>query len=321
MNIHEKYISRCIELGKLGLGNTYPNPSVGCCLVVDDKIIGEGYTSKAGGNHAEINAIENINDKKYLENSTMVVTLEPCSHYGKTPPCTKKIIESKINKVIIGCKDPNLLVNGSGIDQLINNNIDVKVGVLENECLELHKRFFTFQTKKRPYIILKWAETDDGIISPKHKNNYRPYWISNDVSRQYVHKWRSQEHAILVGSKTIDFDNPLLDSRNWDNNSPIKIVIGNPKIKSKDTLYIHNGNDLNIENITNFLHKNNIQSILVEGGYKTLKTFIENNLWDEARIFKSKNKLKKGVLAPKINGKKFYEQNIKNDKLKIIRNH
>jgi len=318
---YELLMQRCVAIGNSALGHTYPNPNVGALIYKDGKIISEGYTGSSGQNHAEINAIENINDKKYLENSTMVVTLEPCSHYGKTPPCTKKIIESKIKTVIIGCKDPNLLVNGSGIDQLINNNIDVKVGVLENECLELHKRFFTFQTKKRPYIILKWAETDDGIISPKHKNNNRPYWISNDVSRQYVHKWRSQEHAILVGSKTVDFDNPQLNSRNWDNNNPIKIVIGNPKIKSKDTLYIHNGNDLNIENITNFLHKKNIQSVLVEGGNKTLKTFIENNLWDEARVFKSKNKLKKGVLAPKINGTKFYEENIKDDNLKIIRNH
>lgn len=318
---YELLMQRCVAIGNSALGHTYPNPNVGALIYKDGKIISEGYTGSPGQNHAEINAIENINDKKYLENSTMVVTLEPCSHYGKTPPCTKKIIESKIKKVIIGCKDPNLLVNGSGIDQLINNNIDVKVGVLENECLELHKRFFTFQTKKRPYIILKWAETDDGIISPKHKNNNRPYWISNDVSRQYVHKWRSQEHAILVGSKTVDFDNPQLNSRNWDNNNPIKIVIGNPKIKSKDTLYIHNGNDLNIENITNYLHKKNIQSVLVEGGNKTLKTFIENNLWDEARVFKSKNKLKKGVLAPKINGTKFYEENIKDDNLKIIRNH
>lgn len=318
---YELLMQRCVAIGNSALGHTYPNPNVGALIYKDGKIISEGYTGSSGQNHAEINAIENINDKKYLENSTMVVTLEPCSHYGKTPPCTKKIIESKIKKVIIGCKDPNLLVNGSGIDQLINNNIDVKVGVLENECLELHKRFFTFQTKKRPYIILKWAETDDGIISPKHKNNNRPYWISNDVSRQYVHKWRSQEHAILVGSKTVDFDNPQLNSRNWDNNNPIKIVIGNPKIKSKDTLYIHNGNDLNIKNITNFLHKKNIQSVLVEGGNKTLKTFIENNLWDEARVFKSKNKLKKGVLAPKINGTKFYEENIKDDNLKIIRNH
>ncbi|MAR62789.1 MAG: riboflavin biosynthesis protein RibD [Flavobacteriaceae bacterium] len=318
---YELLMQRCVAIGNSALGHTYPNPNVGALIYKDGKIISEGYTGSSGQNHAEINAIENINDKKYLENSTMVVTLEPCSHYGKTPPCTKKIIESKIKTVIIGCKDPNLLVNGSGIDQLINNNIDVKVGVLENECLELHKRFFTFQTKKRPYIILKWAETDDGIISPKHKNNNRPYWISNDVSRQYVHKWRSQEHAILVGSKTVDFDNPQLNSRNWDNNNPIKIVIGNPKIKSKDTLYIHNGNDLNIKNITNFLHKKNIQSVLVEGGNKTLKTFIENNLWDEARVFKSKNKLKKGVLAPKINGTKFYEENIKDDNLKIIRNH
>ncbi len=308
---YELLMQRCVAIGNSALGHTYPNPNVGALIYKDGKIISEGYTGSPGQNHAEINAIENIDDKKYLENSTMVVTLEPCSHYGKTPPCTKKIIESKIKTVIIGCKDPNLLVNGSGIDQLINNNIDVKVGVLENECLELHKRFFTFQTKKRPYIILKWAETDDGIISPKHKNNNRPYWISNDVSRQYVHKWRSQEHAILVGSKTVDFDNPQLNSRNWDNNSPIKIVIGNPKIKSKDTLYIHNGNDLNIENITNFLHKKNIQSVLVEGGNKTLKTFIENNIWDEARVFKSTNKLKKGVLAPKINGTKFYEEKYK----------
>ena len=318
---YELLMQRCVAIGNSALGHTYPNPNVGALIYKDGKIISEGYTGSSGQNHAEINAIENINDKKYLENSTMVVTLEPCSHYGKTPPCTKKIIESKIKTVIIGCKDPNLLVNGSGIDQLINNSIDVKVGVLENECLELHKRFFTFQTKKRPYIILKWAETDDGIISPKHKNNNRPYWISNAVSRQYVHKWRSQEHAILVGSKTVDFDNPQLNSRNWDNNNPIKIVIGNPKIKSKDTLYIHNGNDLNIKNITNFLHKKNIQSVLVEGGNKTLKTFIENNLWDEARVFKSTNKLKKGVLAPKINGTKFYEENIKDDNLKIIRNH
>ena len=318
---YELLMQRCVDIGNSVLGHTYPNPNVGALIYKDGKIISEGYTGSPGQNHAEINAIENINDKKYLENSTMVVTLEPCSHYGKTPPCTKKIIESKIKTVIIGCKDPNLLVNGSGIDQLINNNIDVKVGVLENECLELHKRFFTFQTKKRPYIILKWAETDDGIISPKHKNNNRPYWISNDVSRQYVHKWRSQEHAILVGSKTVDFDNPQLNSRNWDNNSPIKIVIGNPKIKSKDTLYIQDGKDLNIENITGFLHKNNIQSVLVEGGNKTLETFIKNNLWDEARVFKSKNKLNKGVLAPKINGKKFYEKKIKDDKLKIIRNH
>ena len=313
-------MQRCVAIGNSALGHTYPNPNVGALIYKDGKIISEGYTGSSGQNHAEINAIENINDKKYLENSTMVVTLEPCSHYGKTPPCTKKIIESKIKTVIIGCKDPNLLVNGSGIDQLINNNIDVKVGVLENECLELHKRFFTFQTKKRPYIILKWAETDDGIISPNHKNNNRPYWISNDVSRQYVHKWRSQEHAILVGSRTVDFDKPLLNSRNWDNNNPIKIVIGNPKIKSKDTLYIQDGKDLNIENMTGFLHKKNIQSVLVEGGNKTLETFIKNNLWDEARVFKSKNKLYKGVLAPKINDKKFYEKNIKDDKLKIIRN-
>ena len=314
-------MQRCFDLAFKSQGYTYPNPLVGCVIVRGQKIISEGWHKKAGEDHAEVIAIKKVKEKKELKKSTLYVNLEPCCHKGKTPPCTELIIKSGIQNVVIGCLDPNINVNGKGVKELIKNGINVLVGVCMEKAMELNKRFFCFHEKKRPYIILKWAETDDGIISPKHKNNNRPYWISNDVSRQYVHKWRSQEHAILVGSKTVDFDNPQLNSRNWDNNNPIKIVIGNPKIKSKDTLYIHNGNDLNIKNITNFLHKKNIQSVLVEGGNKTLKTFIENNLWDEARVFKSTNKLKKGVLAPKINGTKFYEENIKDDNLKIIRNH
>lgn len=318
---HKKYIERTFYLANKGLGNVSPNPMVGCVIVKSGKIIGEGYHKRYGGKHAEINAINNVKDKSELKGSSFYINLEPCSHHGKTPPCSDEIIKLKPKEVIISNQDQNPIVNGRGIKKLRNNGISVIKNIKKKKGLDVNKRFFKNQLTGLPYIILKWAETDDGIISPKHKNNNRPYWISNDVSRQYVHKWRSQEHAILVGSKTVDFDNPQLNSRNWDNNNPIKIVIGNPKIKSKDTLYIHNGNDLNIENITNFLHKKNIQSVLVEGGNKTLKTFIENNLWDEARVFKSKNKLKKGVLAPKINGTKFYEENIKDDNLKIIRNH
>ena len=203
MNIHEKYISRCIELGKLGIGNTYPNPSVGCCLVVDDKIIGEGYTSIAGGNHAEVNAINSVENKSLIKDSTIYVTLEPCCHHGKTPPCVDKIIGCEIKRVVIGIKDPNPLVCGKGIEKLKENGVEVISGVLKNECIEHHKRFLSFIVNKRPYIILKWAETADGFIAPKEKIVNEPYWISNIKSRQLVHKWRSEEQAILVGAKTI----------------------------------------------------------------------------------------------------------------------
>ena len=216
MNIHEKYISRCIELGKLGIGNTYPNPSVGCCIVLDDKIIGEGNTSKAGGNHAEVNAINSVEDKSLLKLSTIYVTLEPCCHHGKTPPCVDKIIESGMKKVVIGIKDPNPLVCGKGIEKLKENGIEVISGVLKKECVEHHKRFLSFIINKRPYIILKWAETADGHIAPKQKDVNEPYWISNSKSRELVHKWRSKEQAILVGAQTIREDDPRLTTRDCE---------------------------------------------------------------------------------------------------------
>ena len=190
MNIHEKYISRCIELGKLGIGNTYPNPSVGSCIVYNNKIIGEGYTSRPGKNHAEINAINSVKIKSQLKESTLYVTLEPCSHHGKTPPCTNEIIKNKIPRVVVGILDPHTKVSGKGIKQLEEAGIEVVLGVLENECKSHHKRFLTFINKKRPYIILKWAETNDGFIAPKTKNEIKPVWISNRYSRQLVHKWR-----------------------------------------------------------------------------------------------------------------------------------
>ena len=297
-------MQRCINLGEKALGKTYPNPNVGCLLFYDGKIISEGYTSQAGQNHAEVNVINKINDSDILRKSTLYVTLEPCSHYGKTPPCCNAIFNKNIKRVVVGCKDPNELVNGSGIKYLNKKGVKVKVGVLENECRELHKRFFTYQNKKRPYIILKWAETSDGFISPLKNNTGRPFWISNKYTRQIVHKWRSQENAILVGSKTYITDNPILDSRNWNNNNPQRFIIaGNNKIQSKRFDIIRHDKTLSVDNINQILFEKNIQSILVEGGKKTLETFIKSGCWDEARIIKNEKKINNGIRSPILNSK------------------
>lgn len=297
-------MQRCINLGEKALGKTYPNPNVGCLLFYDGKIISEGYTSQAGQNHAEVNVINKINDSDILRKSTLYVTLEPCSHFGKTPPCCNAIFNKNIKRVVVGCKDPNELVNGSGIKYLNKKGVKVKVGVLENECRELHKRFFTYQNKKRPYIILKWAETSDGFISPLKNNTGRPFWISNKYTRQIVHKWRSQENAILVGSKTYITDNPILDSRNWNNNNPQRFIIaGNNKIQSKRFDIIRHDKTLSVDNINQILFEKNIQSILVEGGKKTLETFIKSGCWDEARIIKNEKKINNGIRSPILNSK------------------
>ena len=297
-------MQRCINLGEKALGKTYPNPNVGCLLFYDGKIISEGYTSQAGQNHAEVNVINKINDSDILRKSTLYVTLEPCSHHGKTPPCCNAIFNKNIKRVVVGCKDPNELVNGSGIKYLNKKGVKVKVGVLENECRELHKRFFTYQNKKRPYIILKWAETSDGFISPLKNNTGRPFWISNKYTRQIVHKWRSQENAILVGSKTYITDNPILDSRNWNNNNPQRFIIaGNNKIQSKRFDIIRHNKTLSVDNINQILFEKNIQSILVEGGKKTLETFIKSGCWDEARIIKNEKKINNGIRSPILNSK------------------
>ena len=312
MNIHEKYISRCIELGKLGIGNTYPNPSVGCCLVVNDKIIGEGYTSIAGGNHAEVNAINSVENKALIKDSTIYVTLEPCCHHGKTPPCVDKIIAYGIKKVVIGIKDPNPLVCGKGIEKLKENGVEVISGVLKNECIEHHKRFLSYIINKRPYIILKWAQTADGFIAPKEKNINEPYWISNTKSRQLVHKWRSEEQAILVGSKTIREDDPRLTTRDWEGkNCDIYILSKNGvqkdyKIFNQDSkVTILNGDKIDFEKdivkqMCDKFYDDKILSIIVEGGTKTLLNFIDSGVWDEMRVFKTKEKLVNGIKGPTI---------------------
>ena len=333
MNLNEVYIKRCIEIAKNGLGITRPNPMVGSVIVHNNKIIGEGYTSVYGGNHAEVNAIASVNDKSLLKEATLYVTLEPCNHFGKTPPCSDTIIKFQIPNVVIGTIDTHSKVAGKGIEKLELSGCNVIVGILENECKEHHKRFFTFHNNKRPYIILKWAQTSDGFIAPKTKNEQKPVWITNEISRQLVHKWRTEEHAILVGTNTVSQDNPRLTIRDWTGQNPIKVVIDRKNklsknynvfndeaktiVVSEDTIDFSN----NIAaQICDLLHKNQIQSILIEGGSKTLQTFIDENLWDEARVFIGASIFKEGIEAPKFSEKSTSLRQIQSDTLKIYMN-
>lgn len=323
MNTHQKYINRCIQLAKNGLGTTYPNPMVGSVIVYNDEIIGEGWHQKAGEPHAEVNAINSVKDKSLLSKSTIYVSLEPCSHFGKTPPCCDLIIKNNIPNVVIGTVDPFAKVAGNGIKKLMEAGKNVTIGILEDECNDLNKRFFTFHTKKRPYIILKWAESADGFIAPSSKDKKEPVWITNEISRQLVHKWRSEEQAILVGTQTVLDDNPSLTTRDWSGNNPIRIVLDqNNKISKENHIFdsqaktlsiskdeINFNNNIGVE-ISNYLYNEGIQSVIIEGGSKTLQTFIDANIWDEARIFKGKNLFKDGTKAP------FFD--LKNGKVKKI---
>lgn len=333
MTTHEIHIKRCIEIAKNGLGSTRPNPMVGCVIVYKSEIIGEGFTSAYGGNHAEVNAINSVKDKSLLNQATIYVTLEPCSHYGKTPPCSDLIIKHQIPNVVIGSLDDNPQVAGKGIEKLKNAGCKVLVGVLEKECKEHHKRFFTFHNKNRPYIILKWAETANGFIAPKTKDQRKPVWITNEYSRQLVHKWRSEEQAILVGANTVLQDNPSLTVRDWTGENPIRIVIDKENKLSKDfkvfnteakTIIISieniNFNKNIAQQICGILFKNNINSVIIEGGAKTLQTFIAENLWDEARIFIGNIQFQNGVKAPRFSGTLISEDTLLNDVLKIYTN-
>lgn len=333
MTEHEFYIKRCIDIAKNGLGITRPNPMVGSVIVYDNKIIGEGYTSAYGGHHAEVNAINSVSNKDLLKHATLYVTLEPCSHFGKTPPCSDLIIKHQIPNVVIGCIDDNEKVAGKGVKKLKDAGINVIVGVLESECKNHHKRFFTFHNKKRPYIILKWAETSDGFIAPKTKNKQKPVWITNEYSRQLVHKWRTEEQAILVGTHTVFEDNPSLTARDWKGNNPTRIVIDKDnKLSENHTIFNNEAKTIIInkdtidfsknisKQIGNVLFENDITSVIIEGGAKTLQTFIDVNLWDEARIFIGKTTFKKGVKAPVFNGQLVSEEFIITDILKIYKN-
>lgn len=334
MKLHEIYIKRCLDLAKNGLGTTYPNPMVGSVIVHNGKIIGEGWHKKAGEAHAEVNAINSVKNKSLLKESTIYVSLEPCSHFGKTPPCSDLIIHHKIPNVVIGTIDPFAKVAGNGIKKLIEAGCKVTVGVLESKCNELNKRFFTFHQKKRPYIILKWAETTDGFIAPKARDKKEPVWITNPYSRQLVHKWRSEEQAILVGTQTVLDDNPSLTVRDWTGNNPVRIVLDKKNKIPKENLIFDssartilvsesdiNYNESIAKQIVALLFKKDIQSVIIEGGNKTLQTFIDENLWDEARVFKGNTIFSSGTNAPVITEKIIAQKKIVNDQLVIYSNY
>lgn len=330
------------------MGTTAPNPMVGAVIVYNEKIIGEGFTSAYGGAHAEVNAINAVADKSLLRSATLYVTLEPCSHFGKTPPCADLIIAHKIPKVVVGIIDPHEKVAGKGIDKLRKAGCEVIVNVCEDECREHHKRFLTFHQKKRPYIILKWAETLDGYVAPmktKRKSTLEPFLITNAYARQLVHKWRSEEQAILVGTNTVLEDNPRLDVRFWQGKNPIRIVL-DKNLRIKNGYHVIDGctptmvftQALDIEKqyrniayeviefkanvpaqICEVLYKNHITSVLVEGGTQTLQGFIDAGLWDEARVFTGRTFFNSGIKAPTLSAKLVGTRNILTDELNIFR--
>ena len=328
MNIHENYINRCVQIAKNAIPLAYPNPAVGCCIVHDDIIIGEGSTSKYGGSHAEVNAISSVRNKNLLSKSSLYVTLEPCSHFGKTPPCSDLILKYNIPRVYIGINDPNPKVSGKGVKKLKENGVHVEVNILPEICKNHHKIFLTNITKKRPFIILKWAETADGFIAPKEKKISKPIWISNEYSRQLSHKFRSEIDSILVGSKTIIDDNPRLNTRNWPGKSP-KIIVLNRKNNLDKKLNIFKTDsevliidekiiDYNkniAEQTLKYLKSKNISTVIVEGGAQTLSKFINEILWNEIQVFKSKKKLVNGTNAPVIQSTMYSEEKIMDDKL------
>ncbi len=337
---------RCLELAKIGAGFVSPNPMVGAVIVQDDKIVGEGYHKCYGEAHAEVNAIGQVIDRfddaaQVLSQSTIYVSLEPCAHHGKTPPCADLIIKHGIPKVVVGCRDPFDQVNGKGIEKLIQAGTEVTVGVLENECRELNKRFFTRIQKQRPYIILKWAKTEDGFFAPADNSQF---WITGEQSRKLVHQWRSEEDAILIGKNTALIDDPQLNVRLWPGKSPKRVLIDRRlelprRLKvfdqSVDTFVF---NELKtafdgklkyiaLEDFDNFvpqyilfqLYIQDVQSVIIEGGAKTLAAFIKEGLWDEARVFTGNVTLKKGIQSPDIKGDVTHMETIGNDILLILK--
>jgi diaminohydroxyphosphoribosylaminopyrimidine deaminase/5-amino-6-(5-phosphoribosylamino)uracil reductase len=328
---------RCIELAKLGAGKVAPNPMVGAVLVHNGKIIGEGYHQQYGGPHAEVNAIKGAADD-LLQQSILYVSLEPCAHYGKTPPCADLIIEKKIPKVVIGCRDSFVEVNGKGIEKLKGAGVEVELGVLENECKELNKRFFTFHAQHRPYIILKWAQTADGFIG---NTDHSRLLISNPYTNRLMHQWRSEEAAILVGTNTALYDDPELTVRLTEGNNPVRLVIDmdlslpvNLKLFDKQTktivfntitqeeqenlLYYQITNDVSaVHQIANALYQLKLQSVLIEGGAKLLQSFIDEGYWDEARVITNAElKTGEGIKSPQLtNHQLIKEENILTDNI------
>ena len=339
MTQDEQYMGRALELACHGLGQVSPNPLVGCVIVHKDTIIGEGWHQKLGEAHAEVNAIRSVQNKALLKESTVYVTLEPCSHHGRTPPCADLLIKHQVKKVIVAVPDPNPLVRGQGIDKLEKAEIQVETGILKDQALEVNRRFFTYINKKRPYIILKWAQTRDGFIA---RSNYDSKWISGQESRLLVHQWRSEEDAIMIGTNTARYDNPRLNVREIQGQDPTRVVIdkhlqlpgglhlfeGSQKTicytlrkRKVDGLteYIQLRNDGFLQLLLDDLEVREIQSLIVEGGSKLLNSFIDAGLWDEARVFVAPHTFGNGIPAPSLKNP-MAEEIVKTDKLLYFRN-
>lgn len=335
----EIFMSRAIQLAKKALGNTYPNPLVGAVITYNGKVIGEGHHQKAGMPHAEINAINSVKDKSLLPLSTIYVTLEPCAHYGKTPPCAERIVKEKFARVVVGCKDPFAKVDGKGMEMIQSNGIPLTHGVLEKQCTDLNKRFFTFHKEKRPFFHLKWAQSRDGFMDKDFKQTK----ISNELSTQKVHLLRTQEEAILVGTTTALVDNPSLNSRGVKGKNPIRILIDlELKVPKEAKIFSdiaptiilnekHEGTEGHltyalidrkdfISSLSAKLYELGIQSVLVEGGAKTLQTFIDSGNWDEiTRITAQEKVLISGTKAPTIKGEIKSKELIEDDVWEIFR--
>jgi len=313
-----QFMRRALELAELGRGKVSPNPLVGCVIVHDGLIIGEGYHEEYGLAHAEVNAIRAVENQELLRESTVYVTLEPCAHFGKTPPCANLLADKKVKKVIIATVDSNPLVGGKGIQILKDAGIEVITGVLEQEVRAQNRRFFTQIEKQRPYIILKWAQTADGFVARK---DFSSKWISSARSRQLVHKWRAEEDAIMVGKNTAKYDDPSLSVRDWVGKNPLRIVVDSRlelpsslkvfdrsvptvcyntvKAEIQENLnFVKLNPDFSIQDILEDLHNRNVQSLIVEGGSYLLNKFLSAELWDEARVFTSKTKFELGIQAP-----------------------
>ena len=346
MNRHEGYMQRCLDLAQKGLGSVSPNPMVGAVLVYNDIIIGEGYHEEYGSGHAEVNCIRSVRDehKSYIKHSTLYISLEPCNHFGKTPPCTELIIQNEIKKVVVACVDPFEKVNGSGITMLRNAGVEVITGVLEKKAIALNKRFFVYHNNKRPYVILKWAQSSNGYIADDNMTSIK---ISNKFTDRLVHKWRSEEDAIMVGTNTVMIDNPLLTTRLWPGKNPIRIAVDqklklNPDSKifdSSATTFIFNSSVQKVERETHFikynqdhgiinqlnaiLYQRGIASLIVEGGATLINSFLKEGVWDEARVIVNQTmSINYGLKAPQLpNYVVSKKENIFNDEIRYVRPH
>lgn len=340
MTSDEQFMRRCFDLAVNGIGSVSPNPLVGCVVVHNGVVIGEGWHKKYGGPHAEVNAVASVADQTLLPSATVYVNLEPCAHHGKTPPCADMLVERRVKKVVISNFDSNKLVSGKGIEKLRNAGIEVVTGILEAEGRYLNRRFFTYVEKSRPYIILKWAQTSDGFLS---RNSQEWFKISNALSQQLVHRWRSEEDAFLVGTQTAATDNPKLNVREWTGRDPLRIVLDRSG-RLDSSLHLFDGQQPTIcyttkENaerknlsfvkidsadfirgVVDDLYRRKVQSLVIEGGSETLGLFINSGLWDEARVFRSPVSLGDGLKGPSLEGEPVSATDVSGDTLLLYQN-